>query len=257
MKTSHYIIPVLILLPLATLPVTAQDIYSQSYIGTGTADGGGSGGTGISSVVVGNDASGDISFTINSSQPESAYVNYMIEIQQVGVGASGYTGFANPWGPSVGISSGMNALINTWTGGTGATAFAYSGGWSGGVGTAFAGGVGTTSATITTTLANLGLAPGGSFYFDVVSSFDTPGGQSAYGALDNPGGYPAESDNNYTPWNGTSYYDSVPGPSNGGNSIFGTAASEYTVAVPEPATCVLMGMGALAMIRRSLKKIKN
>jgi hypothetical protein len=259
---KNYIIPVLTVLALATLPAAAQDIYTQTYTGTGFADGGLGDGAGISSVVVGNDASGDIDFTINSTQPMDAYINYAIEIQQIGA-PTGYTGFAPPWGLSIGISSGINALINTWTGASGATAFIYSGGWNGGAGGSYtAGGLGNTYATFTTTLSSLGLSPGSSFYFDVISSFDSnPGGQSAYSALDNLNGYPAESDSSWSPWKGggANYYDSVPGVSNGGNSDFGSAATEYTVAsaVPEPTTCVLMGMGALAMIRRSLKQIKK
>jgi len=249
MKTC--IIPVVTLLTLATLPAIAQDIYTQTYTGTGFADGGG-----IGSVVVGNDASGDIDFTINTTQPMDAYINYAIEIQQIGA-PTGYTGFNPPWGLSIGISSGENALINTWTGAGGATAFMYSGGsWNGGAGGSYtAGGLGNTYATFTTTLSSLGLSSGSSFYFDVISSFDAPGGQSAYGALDNLNGYPKESDGSWAPWTGggANYYDSVPGPSNGGNSDFGSAATEYTV-VPEPATCVLMGMGALGMIRRSLRR---
>ncbi len=246
MKTC--IISVVTLLTVATLPVMAQ----ETYTGTGDANGGLGDGAGIGSVVVNNDAN-NISFTINSTQPMDAYINYAIEIQQVGLGGSGYTGFAPPWGLAVGISSGENALINTWTGASGATAFMYSGGsWNGGAGGSYAaGGLGDTYATITTPLSSLGLSPGSSFYFDVVSSFDSPGGQSAYGVLDNTGWAP-ESDNSYKPWLGGNYYDSATSP----GTTFGTAASEYTV-VPEPTTCVLMGLGALGMIRRSLKQIQK
>ena len=76
MKTIHYVIPVLGLLTLATLPATAQEIFA----GTGDANGGLGDGAGISSVVVNNDAN-NISFTINSTQPMDAYINYMIDIQ--------------------------------------------------------------------------------------------------------------------------------------------------------------------------------
>jgi hypothetical protein len=91
------------------------------------------------------------------------------------------------------------------------------------------------------------LSAGNSFYFDVVSSYANPTAQSAYGALDSLG-YPAESDNKYTPWNGTSYYDSA---TDTVGTIFGTAASEYTVvAVPEPTSLALLGLGGLVVILR-------
>jgi hypothetical protein len=242
MKTS--VIPVISLLTLAALPAVAQ----ETYVGTGVADGTTADGDGFTSVVVNNTAN-NISFTLNTSAPMASYIFYAIEIQQLGQGGSGYSGFANPWGPAVGISSGENALINTY--GTGATPMIYSGGsWVAGSGTPYtAGGTGTPSATITVPLSSLGLSLGSSFYFDVVSSYtanNDGGPQAAYGALDNTG-YLPESDGKYQPYDGSAYYDSATSP----GSIFGTAATEYTV-VPEPATCVLMGMGALAMIRRSL-----
>jgi len=76
-------------------------------------------------------------------------------------------------------------------------------------------------------LSSLGLNSGDSFFFDVVSSYASPGGQSAYGALASTG-YPAESDGLYTPWNLTSYYDSAADA----NSTFNTGATRYTV-LPE------------------------
>ena len=71
-------------------------------------------------------------------------------------------------------------------------------------------------------------------------------GQSAYGSLDIS--YPAETDNAYTPWNGTSAYDAATDAGTVVNK-FGTAATEYTV-VPEPATCALFGLGSLLLIVR-------
>ena len=245
MKTKTAFISALTLSMLAALPAAAQSIYA----GSGVADGGGpADGAAFSSVVVNNSAS-TINFTINSTQPMASYIFYSIEIQQVGQGANGYAGFANPWDPAVGISTGENALINTY--GSGATPIMYSGGnWVSGSSVNYdAGGTGSTLASITVPLSSLGLSAGNSFYFDVVSSYTNPGGQAAYGALDNTG-YIPESDNNYAPWNGTSYYDSATSP----NSFFGTAASEYTVqAVPEPSTLALIGLGALGMLRRSLR----
>ena len=99
--------------------------------------------------------------------------------------------------------------------------------------------------TFTVPLSSLGLSVGSSFYFDVVSSYPNSVGQSAYGALDSVGGYPAETDDNYTPYNGTSAYDAATDAS---GTTFGTAASEYTVqAVPEPATSAMLGAGVLLL----------
>jgi hypothetical protein len=246
MKTITTIVSAMTLLALAALPMKAQ----STYTGTGDADGTTVDGDGFSSVVV-NNTSSTISFTINSTAPMASYIFYAIEIQQVGQGASGYAGFVNPFGPAVGISSGVNAVIDTY--GTGATPYVYTGGnfvTAGGIPYA-AGGTLTTSATITVPLSSVGLSLGSSFYFDAVSGYTSTqngGPQAAYGALDNTG-YLPESDGLYEPYDGVAHYDSA----TSAGTTFGTAATEYTVqAVPEPSTWVLMGMGALAMIRRSL-----
>ena len=118
-------------------------------------------GAGFNSVVVNNDAS-TISFTMNSTQPQASYIFYAIELQIIRQAGSGYTGFANPFGPAVGISSGENALIDTF--GTGATPYIYSGGWVAGSAVSYAaGGTGTTSTTITVPLTSLGLSAGSQF----------------------------------------------------------------------------------------------
>jgi hypothetical protein len=254
MKT--HIIPVLTVLALATLPATAQ----QTYLGTGDSDGPSAwqDGAGITEVDINNTAN-NITFTIDSNDPQASWIFYAVEIQQVGLGGSGYSGFANPYGPAVGISTGVNAVLDTVGNSSGLSGNAYTFGNSSTPTSSlwipsFVPGGTASSFSITVPLSSLGLAVGNSFYFDVVSSYTSPAGQAAYGSLDASGWLP-ESDNNWAPWNGTSYYDSVLGISNGNDTDFGTAASEYTVVgVPEPATCVLMGMGALAMIRRSLRR---
>jgi len=230
---------------------------AATYIGTGTANGGGGNGEGISSVVINNTAS-TISFTINSSQPQSAFVQYYVLMQLVGQGGSGSTalfnsaGALNGWGPSLGISTGENAFLATYN--TGASAETYNAGaWTPNASVSYdAGGTGSTFNSFTVPLSSLGLSAGSSFYFDVVSSYPNGIGQSAYGALDSIGGYPAETDDAYTPYNGTSAYDAATDAS---GTTFGTPASEYTVtAVPEPTTCAVAGLGALVMIRRLMRR---
>jgi hypothetical protein len=252
MKTIP-IMPVLAALALTILPANAN-----TYTGTGN-NLGGSGpmndGAGISSVVINNTAT-TISFTINSTTGVgmASYIFYAIELQVIGQAGSGYTGFANPFGPAVGISTGQNAVIDTY--GTGATPYKYNGSWVAGSGGNYtAGGVGNNFASMTVSLSDLGLNVGDSFYFDVVATYTSVqngGPQSAYSALDSVSGYPAESDGLFTPYNGVSHYDSATDAS---GSTFGTAASLYTVtAVPEPATCTLIGLGALVMVRRVVRR---
>jgi hypothetical protein len=235
---------------LATFALSVSFAQAATYFGSGVADGGGaSDGGAISSVVVNNTAS-TISFTINSTMPMSQYIFYSVQLQY---GPGGDTSLINPWTPHVGISTGENAMINTYNNagsGGGGTAFTFGGGtWTGNSSVIFdAGGTGLNFATITVPLSSLGLSVGTTFNFDVVSSYTNPGGQAAYGALDYPsGGYIPESDNNYQPWNGTSYYDSATAPN--------FAATTYTVvAVPEPGTGALLTLASLFLARRALRR---
>ena len=173
----------------------------------------------------------------------ASYIFYAIELQITGKASSGDTSLVNPWGPHVGISTGVNSLINTW--GTGASALTYSSGsWTQNASASYnAGGTGYTYATMTFSLTSLGLSVGDSFNFDVVSTY-TSGTQSAYGALASTG-YPAESDSSWQPWSGSNYYDSATDAS----STFNTGATLYTVtAVPEPATLALLGAGGVLLL---------
>jgi hypothetical protein len=251
MKTVPFVTSAIAALSMALLSAQAA-----TYTGPGTANGGGGNGEGINSVVINNTAS-SITFTINSSATQSAYVQYYVLLQYVGGGGSGSStlfhsgGALNNWGPSLGISSGENAFAATWN--TGASAETYSGGtWTQNASVGYdAGGTGFNFVTFTVPLSALGLNAGSQFYFDVVSSYPNAVGQSAYGSL--LSSYPAETDNAYTPYNGTSAYDAAT-DAGGAASKFGTAAYKYTVtSVPEPAACALLGVGSLLMfIRRKI-----
>jgi len=236
-------------LSIATIVTTALMLSYHSsqaqvtYTGPGTSLGSSlSDGAGISSVVVNNTAS-TISFTINSSQPQASYIFYGIELQIVGLAGSGYTGFSNPFGPAIGISTGENAVLDTY--GTGATPYLYSSGWVAGSTVSYtAGGTGDTFASMTVPLSSLGLTVGESFYFDVVSTYTSPsdgGPQAAYGALDSTG-YPAEQNGSFVPYDNNTVYDSA----TDATSTFNSGSSLYTVtAAPEPATEAMFGLGAL------------
>jgi hypothetical protein len=241
------------LVSIITTLAMSSAMAQTTFTGTGNSLGNGTQGegAGVSSVMVNNTAS-TISFTLNTTGPQASYIFYAIELQIIGQSSSGYTGFANPFGTFMGISTGENALIDTF--GTGATAYTANnaGFTSSGSVLSYVGGTGTQSTTITTSLSSLGLSVGQSFYLDVISGFTSnPSGQSADGALDSVTGYPAESDNSFNPFagGGANFYDSANAGASG--STFGTAATEYTIAaVPEPTTSALMGLGALVMISR-------
>ena len=243
---------VLKLCSVAALTSAVLSVKATTYSGPGTSlYGSVNDGAGISSVAVNNDAS-TISFTINSSQPQASYIFYAIELQVIGQAGNGYTGFSNPFGPAIGISTGENAVIDTY--GNGATPYLYNSGWVAGTSVSYtAGGTGNNYTSITVPLSSLGLTLGESFYFDVVStytSYSSGGPQAAYGALDSTG-YPAEANGSYVPYNNNTYYDSATDAS----STFGTGTSLYTLtSVPEPTTCTLMGLGLLGVMGRLLRQ---
>jgi hypothetical protein len=250
MKTIVSVSSVLAALALAMLPAKAS-----TYTATGNFNGSGADGKAISSVVVNNTAS-DITFTINSSQTMAAWIFYAVDIQIIGQAGSGYTGLSNPiWGgsPTLGISTGENAVLdfnNDGSSNTGGIPFKYSGGsWVAGSSVSYAaGGAGSTFATLTVPLSSLGLSVGDSFYFDAVSTYTSwagspSGPQSAYSALDSVSGYPAETDSSWQPWLGSNSYDSATDAS---GTTFGTAASLYVV--PEPATLGLLSGGVILLL---------
>src|SRR5262249_21182036 len=126
-RTQKYLHVMKTLPRLATcLAVTAMTVslaHATVYTGPGVADGtGANDGGAISSVSINNTAS-TISFTINSTASMANFIFYSIELQ---TGPGGDTSLMNPWGPHVGMSTGVNALVNTY--GTGASALTFGGG---------------------------------------------------------------------------------------------------------------------------------
>jgi hypothetical protein len=148
----------------------------------------------------------------------------------------------------------LNAFAATWN--TGASAVTYSGGvWTQNAAVSYdAGGTGYNYVTFTVPLSSLGLSAGSQFYFDVVSSYPNPVGQSAYGSLDNTSGYPAESDSSWTPWAGNNYYDPV---TDAGGTTFGTGTSLYTVVIPEPGTLALLGGGLMIVLMTQRRRARE
>lgn len=261
----------LLLAGAAAAAVFSHAALSRATVYTDTA-GDNNGGTvneDIIGAVITNDAT-NINFTINLNtaanlaSSDASYEHIELALQ---TGPGGYTSLSNPYSESIGVSSGWNYYAlgylytptsgpNTGVAGT-FGADLYSGTSSGysQITSAFSTSdvtTGTPSVTITIPLATLGLTAGSQFYFDAYTTY-SGGSQGAYDALDNP---------TYTfgtPYAGTYFtpYDSNPNGNVSGaqqqtNSLFGTAAYQYTVTgVPEPASLGLLGFaGAMALKRR-------
>jgi hypothetical protein len=241
---SAGLLPVLAAAAAAMGQVTYTDAQYDQW-GDNSAD--------ISTVTVSNDAS-NLYMTIalnpysnigTSGTNSDYYADYEVGIQtnpstgQTAINTEYGTGdptVGNPYGSNIGISTGMNYFIGSYLAGPsysgGAQLYSYSS----------AAGVGWTqlgsTASITEVTGNgsgtggslsfafplsaLGLASGGSFNFDVWTTYS--GGQGAYDALDNVGTGSATA-----PYSGASY-DSATAP----GSTF--ASTMYTVSVPEPAS---------------------
>jgi len=171
----------------------------------------------------------DISFkiTLNGTIANPTdWGKYCVGIDSVAGGDTGNP-VGNPWGRNIRIGSGMDAWIGSWVdGGGGVQPFTFNGSWT--QNGQFSPVLGSDNTTLTVPLASLGLVPGQAISFDVYTT-GGGGGDSANDALGNP----AQTINDWqVP------YDS------------GTNLVSYTIAVPEPASMGLIGMGALAALAR-------
>jgi hypothetical protein len=191
----------------------------------------------ILSVDVNNTAT-TLSFQINlrGDPTNPNWGKYLVGIDSKPGGDPAGNGWARPIGMN--FPSGMDYFLGSWAdSGTGAELRAWNGAWSLQDATYspnpdnLTDSYNNSSVTLSFNYAGLGLAPGSTFAFDV---YTTGGGgtDSAVDALANP---------NPTIVNWSDNYNS------------GTQVVFYTI-VPEPATCLLLGLGGLVLIRRTIRR---
>ncbi len=244
---------------LATLVLALPSANCTTY-NDATGDNYGGPEVDISSVVINNDAN-NLTFQINMNPAANIGVNHFANYEigiKIGSGAGGQTAIngtfgtgvpaaGNPYGNSVGISSGENFFIGNFldspgnfSGGAQLYSYAAAAGWTQIGSTAPITEIytGTPSSTFSLPLLSLGLSSGSSFQFDVWTTFGSP--QSAYDALDNPNIPPGTA-----PYSGGTY-DAA--------TAAGSSLATYTVTAPEPATSALMGLGVLVMLGRRFRR---
>lgn len=200
------------------------DSVGENFDGNGHMD--------IASVEVTNTAT-DITFKINlngSIASPNDWGKYLVGISTGPANGDFGSPVGNPWGRNIGMANGMDAFIGSWAdGGGGFQPWVFGGSWS--QNGQFAVVLGSSSTTITTSLASLGLSLGQTFEFDVYST-GGGGGDSANDALANPS-------QTINDWQVP--YTTQPG-------------LNYTIAVPEPASVGVVGLGLLAAAGRRKRK---
>lgn len=221
-------IPLIILLSSA-LTLKAATSYNDA---SGDFTGGNSD-LDISSVVVNNDGT-TMTFTINlvGNPMNNNWYNYYIGISEnLFGGVGGNFNATGGYGKDIQMSNGgMDFVLASYPAFGGYDLKTWNGSaWTTGPGTASQN---STSVTIPVALSSLGLSPGNSFKFDIWAS--TSGADTVLDAL---------SDNVSRSWN-SSAFDT------------GANALTYTVAVPEPGVCALLGIAAVIFGRHARRGVK-
>ena len=218
---------VLAIITLGTLHLQAA-IYNDA---TGDFTGGNND-LDITSVTVNNDAT-TLTFTINlaGNPMNNNWYNFYVGISEnLFGGVGGNFNASGGYGKDIQMSQGgMDFVLASYPAYGGYDFKSWNGSaWTTGPGIASQN---STSVTIPVALSALGLSPGNTFKFDLWAS--TSGGDTVLDAL---------SDNVARSWNGNPF-------DTGANAL------SYTVAVPEPGACALIGVAAAMLGFRRLRRI--
>lgn len=214
---------------IAAMPASASILYQDSVNDVFTGAGGGI--LDIVSLEVNNDATNiSFKFTLAGDVDATDWGKYMVILDT----DPGGDPVGNGWARPISMTSGADYWIGSWVdSGNGAELYNYSGVWSrteatydpppfNDISISKSG----NTVTITTLLANMGLSAGDIVLLDAFTS-GGGGGDGAIDSLGNPNQQVGD-------WGEPSNAHPV----------------TYQVKVPEPSTMALIGLGAMALIRR-------